>query len=547
MNQKNIKEPIFEYLESLSEFIPASFYWCDLDGRFINLNNRTVKAIGAQKKEDIIGKNVYELYQDQFIADKLQKDIDQIVRTGKPSLVEDKILDVTTHKFRYFSATRGPLFNKKVELIGVMGVSIETTAEKEAELLRAENEVHKLEKEAAETIAKEQQNFRKIADRVAHDLRPLVATISYLAKLQAINLPEKERITLRDAANRINDLANYLLSYYKPTTFDENTPNQPVPLLVTGAITEILSEKRLQYPNLPVRFINKFHPDSYFTFIIIQAVAFKSMLSNLINNSVDAFEGNEGIVTVGLECETDVFKITIQDNGKGMSPALVDKIMNRVAVTSGKQDGHGIGLTQVRETLEQNNGKFTIDSKPGVGTKITLTFPKITPPAWVAEKVELNDDDLIIVVDDDSSIHGSWDLRFAAAAPQFRLKHFTLADDAIRFMNAMSAEEKQKIFLLTDYELLEQGLNGLDIIKQTGVQRSILVTSCYEDTQVQEQAQTTDTTILPKLLALEVPISVTSSNNDPKLQTIPAGDLLHVELLIVDDYKPLTESLSNSI
>src|SRR6185437_11452455 len=327
MNQKNIKEPIFEYLESLSEFIPASFYWCDLDGRFINLNNRTVKAIGAQKKEDIIGKNVYELYQDQFIADKLQKDIDQIVRTGKPSLVEDKILDVTTHKFRYFSATRGPLFNKKVELIGVMGVSIETTAEKEAELLRAENEVHKLEKEAAETIAKEQQNFRKIADRVAHDLRPLVATISYLAKLQAINLPEKERITLRDAANRINDLANYLLSYYKPTTFDENTPNQPVPLLVTGAITEILSEKRLQYPNLPVRFINK--------------------LSNLINNSVDAFEGNEGIVTVGLECETDVFKITIQDNGKGMSPALVDKIMNRVAVTSGKQDGHGIGLTQV--------------------------------------------------------------------------------------------------------------------------------------------------------------------------------------------------------
>ena len=35
--------------------------------------------------------------------------------------------------------------------------------------------------------------------------------------------------------------------------------------------------------------------------------------------------------------------------------------------TEGKKDGHGIGLSQVRDTLEHNHGKMTIESEVGVG------------------------------------------------------------------------------------------------------------------------------------------------------------------------------------
>ncbi|MCC2624497.1 MAG: putative Phenylalanine racemase (ATP-hydrolyzing) [Burkholderiales bacterium] len=575
INKMMEREQILKHLDFIAQMVPAAFYLMDTIGRFISVNEGTLKATGAIVKENIINKTVYELYKNKEVADVLQKDIKEVIRTGKTSIKEDKIVDVSTGKYRYFTAIRAPLRDYEGGIFGIIGTSVEITAEKEAdrlkhenrkldaqnkikqvmlekeaaesERLRLENEVHKLEKRASEAIAKEQQNFRKVADRVAHDLRPPVASITYIAKSQAANLPEEERVTLRDAGNRINDLANYLLSYYKPVTPDSETQNQSLSLLVSGAITEILSEKRWQYTNLPVKFTNKFHQGSYFTFINIPAVGFKSMLSNLINNSVDALEKKEGEVVVELECEDDMVKITIQDNGKGMPQEVLDKIMNNIAVTAGKQDGHGIGLTQVRETLAQNKGSFTINSKPGAGTKIVLTFPKAIPPIWVCEKLELKDNDIIIVVDDDPSIHGSWDSRFAVAAPHFKLKHFNQGNEAIDFINALSTAEKQRVFLLTDYELLKQGLNGLDIIQKTGLKRSVLVTSRYEDKPVQKSALATNTKILPKLLALEIPIFVTSGKNHFAQQKTDIKELIQLELVVVDDYEPLTENLLKTV
>lgn len=580
------KEQIFRHMGYMVEKIPCNLYWLDLNLKIIGANQKTLDSIGAKRIEDILGKTVYNIYP-KNIADDLTEHFNQVISTQTDIKQEHTIKDMTTGRLRIYVDTVSPILDNSNVLIGIIGTSIETTAEKEAERLkhenqeleaqnkldqiirekdaeserlrlenenhkveterlRLENKVHKLEKEAAETIAKEQQSFRKIADRVAHDLRPPVASITYLAKSQASRLPEDERITLRDAGNRINDLANYLLSYYKPSSFNLEV-HKPSALLISGAITEILSEKRLQYPNLPIKFINQFQPDSYFTFISIPIVAFKSMLSNLINNSVDALGKKEGEVIVGLECQIDTVKISIQDNGKGMLPELVDKIINNITITSGKQDGHGIGLTQVRETLVQNGGSFVIDSTPGIGTKIILAFPKLIPPVWICEKLELNNDDVIIVVDDDQSIHGSWDSRFAVAATHFKLKHFNQGNDVIDFINTLPLIDKQKIFLLTDYELLEQGLNGLDIINKTGIKRSVLVTSRYEDKQVQELALATNTKILPKLLALEVPILVTGTDKTNIAKNQDTNNLLTIELIVVDDYEPLTNNLMKTV
>ncbi len=192
-NGKSEQEPIFKYLESIAEFIPAPFYWMNTEGRFIGLNQKTLEAVAAAKKEDVIGKNAYELYKDKAIGDVLLKDVDELVRTGKISIREDKILDVKG-RVRYFSATRAPLKNKKNEIIGLVGTSIEITAEKEAERLKienirleAENKLTQvlLEKLAAETKAeqlrlenetylaqkKEQAKFLSFIDKIQRDIQ----------------------------------------------------------------------------------------------------------------------------------------------------------------------------------------------------------------------------------------------------------------------------------------------------------------------------------------------------------------------------------------
>ncbi|MFN8770275.1 MAG: hypothetical protein ACK5Z5_03290, partial [Neisseriaceae bacterium] len=108
--------------------------------------------------------------------------------------------------------------------------------------------------------------------------------------------------------------------------------------------------------------------------------------------------------------------------------------------------------------------------------------------------------------------------------------------------------------LLTDYELLQQGLHGLDVVEQTKVKRSILVTSHHEDSEIHKQAHKTNTKILPKLLAPEIAIIVSNSEGisendsiDINQQSQQNKGLRQVELVIVDDYEELTTTLKNTV
>jgi hypothetical protein len=314
-------------------------------------------------------------------------------------------------------------------------------------------------------------------------------------------------------------------------------------LLVSSAILELITEKSIQYRELPVRFESNFSQVGNFAFIHIEQTSFKRMISNLINNSVDALDRKLGSIIVGIDVTSKSVTLTIKDNGKGMSVGTVDKIMRNMVVTEGKKEGHGLGLSQVRDTLQRSNAILSIKSKPGYGTKITLTFPRVTAPDWVAEEIELYPQDLIVILDDDESIHHAWNTRLAVDVPLLPIKHFTYGKDAIEFINALSPDEKRNIFLLTDYELLKQGgMNGLDVVIQTEVARSILVTSHHANEKVRTLALETDTKILPKQLASEIPIYLV----EVKPQ-VAVGKLKHVNMILVDDDASFVDTLAMTI
>ena len=55
--------------------------------------------------------------------------------------------------------------------------------------------------------------------------------------------------------------------------------------------------------------------------------------------------------------------------------------------------------------------------------------------------------------------------RILQEAPHIHLHHFEIGQQAIEFINALSDSEKQNLLLLTDYELLNQPLHGIDVIQ----------------------------------------------------------------------------------
>lgn len=508
-------------LENLLRYLPCYVYWKDKYSKYMGCNHLFARAAGLASPYDIIGKTDFDLAWKETEATLFQAS-DREVLEGefKINFIETQYqADGAT---KTVLASKVPLFQETGEIEGVMGIYVDITAEKQAEQLRLENETHKAKLEA-------QEAFTKIAAQVAHDIKSPVASLQMLLK-SCQDIAEKERIALREATMRIQDIANNLLNHYSKNKNDSADSVKQEVLLASTLLLELLAEKKLQYQELPVKFEDQISQTGYFAFIQIETSGFKRMLSNIINNSIEAFEGKEGRIKLKLDADQTNIKISIQDNGKGMRPELVNKIKNNIAITEGKEQGHGIGLTQVRETLQKNQGQFEIESEVGFGTKITLTFPRISAPLWIAEDIRLNKDDTIIVLDDDNSIHGAWDAHFEVTLkkmPDIHLKHFTCGQEALDFINSSSPAEKQKIFLLSDYELLKQKLNGLDVIEKSGIKRSILVTSHYANPAIRERAEKIGTKILPKLLASEMPIVLEQSDGGSQSN--------HVEIVAIDD------------
>ena len=66
--------------------------------------------------------------------------------------------------------------------------------------------------------------------------------------------------------------------------------------------------------------------------------------------------------------------VTVQDNGKGISPDLKDKIFSPFCTT--KARGMGLGLPIVKRTVFDHNGRVDIDSNPH-GTSVSVLLPVV--------------------------------------------------------------------------------------------------------------------------------------------------------------------------
>lgn len=530
-----------ERLEQIIALLPGHVYWKDLNGRILGCNDLQAIDAGLKSRHDIVGRTDYELLRKDDADDSARTDA-EVIRSGTPQLAEER-LKIASGKEGIWLSKKIPLHDKNGNIEGVLGISIDITEMKEAE-----ERVKKSLEEVAATTARmqEQEKFTKTANQVAHDIRSPLASLLMIIK-SCNEIPEMERVALREAAIGIGDIANSLLAKYRVKESESSTQTEEQqPILLSATLLQILTDKKFQYNELLVKFKSHFHTAGQFAFSKLELSSFKRMMSNLMNNAVDAFDKKEGQVTIELDATEEQVYVKVIDNGKGMSPELIEKIMQKIAVTEGKSDGHGIGLTQVRETLERNEGKLSIYSKVGEGTQVILEFPRVKAPTWMADKIILSPQDIVVILDDDASIHLAWDARFEEIiekAPKIRVKHFEVCQEAINFINKCSADDYKRVLLLTDLELLKQELNGLHVVEKTKVERSVLVTSHYTNAVIYERAIKIGTKILPKQLASEIPIYIDHSIVHAEEIPSKEEELKTVDLILVDDNRNFAQTL----
>ncbi|MDF2690757.1 MAG: kinD [Gammaproteobacteria bacterium] len=345
------------------------------------------------------------------------------------------------------------------------------------------------------------------AVQVAHDIRSPAAAIMMLAK-ESISLPEEQRISLREASSRVQDIANNLLSDYQE---GEVLATASI-LMLYPVVSSLISEKRVQYRERVVEF-NIEAEGAYFAHIKVNDQDFRRLLSNVLNNSLEAIaREHEAKITVEIKIKGQQISLYISDNGPGIPVDILGQL-NAGDGMSTKHDGPGLGLKQVREFMLKHKGSFRIESELGVGTKVCLCFKLEKTPCWLAEEISFLPEGEIIILDDDITIHGAWCRRFDCRIkqfPQLSIKYFQEATACLEYLQSLSPEKARHSLFLSDYELIRQDLTGLDLIETIKIGRAILVTSYYDHLSIVKRSILAQAKILPKTLAPEVPVLLES-------------------------------------
>jgi cell cycle sensor histidine kinase DivJ len=217
---------------------------------------------------------------------------------------------------------------------------------------------------------------------MSHELRtPLNAIIGFsemLKKEAALMLDAKRR---QEYAGLINDSGNHLLSVVNgildmskiETDNFEITPEPFNPAQVIASCCDILALRARDAGVQLERLVPADLPD-----IIADKRALNQIMFNLLSNAI-RFTDRGGKVVVSARAEAGNVTFVVEDTGVGISDEDLARVGEPYFQAGASYDrrhgGTGLGLSIVKGLVRLHGGEFSIRSRAGEGTRITIGLP----------------------------------------------------------------------------------------------------------------------------------------------------------------------------
>jgi anti-sigma regulatory factor (Ser/Thr protein kinase) len=177
--------------------------------------------------------------------------------------------------------------------------------------------------------------------------------------------------------------------------------------------------------------------------VYLDPVELRRIISNLINNSIEAMKDNSIEINVKVFKENNFIYITLKDNGTGIPNTVLSQIGQSEITT--KYHGNGLGLFHAIESVKSWDGNLHIESQVSQGTVITISFEN---KFLAAQKT--------ILLDDDELVRLTW-----TAKANKKNIDFQAIEDPSELLNGLNSLPLSTIFYI-DSEL-RNGVKGEDV------------------------------------------------------------------------------------
>lgn len=314
---------------------------CSMDDRLILINQAALSALRLYTSEDYLGRSFFEVFSHTTLTDIYRKS-----RSSGEPVISETILP--NDRNYHVNITLQ-------ENVGCIIVMHDITPFKEMDRLKSD-----------------------LIATVSHDLKqPLAVMNGYTELLMmhkkfdptGMNFIEMVRKSIHNMRQLIDDLLD-LGKIESGIKLDfQATPVKP---LITECIESLRPTLLTKQMTLAAEI-----PDDLPS-VHADRARLQQILTNLIGNAVK-YTQPEGWVKVNAEERDTMLRITVQDNGMGISPEdqihIFDRFYRVRRPETDSIEGTGLGLAIVKSLVDAHNGHIGLESRLGEGTTFYLLLP----------------------------------------------------------------------------------------------------------------------------------------------------------------------------
>ena len=447
-------------LHAILDNSPVGIWLVGVDGRYKFVNNTFCEAVGAPESRFLDTRNLAEILGPEAAANCIKSDR-ECLEWNEPHLSHE-LLTLVDGKQHLMEITKVKLHDDKDGVDGIIGISMDITERRQAEM-KIRDAMRKLEeKELAKT---------RFLAAAGHDMRqPLAAANLFIDAFKNTELtPDQTLIVQRldQAMSTFNGLLNALLNISK---LDAGIVK---PEYTSIRVTEIIDWLDQNFAQLAgeknLRF--RFHFPVKERLIVRSDIGLiKSILMNIVSNAIKFTSA--GSILASARQRGDKVLFQVWDTGVGIKAEHLNRVFDEFYQVDNPQrdraGGLGLGLSIAKRASTLLGIEITCRSQFGRGSVFSFSLPLDTTgeEAPKAARITFSHDSAddqfvrgkrLIVVEDDKLVARAmidW-----LQGLQAEVSHFHSAEDALH--HADVADD----YYIVDY-MLSGELNGIQYLNQ---------------------------------------------------------------------------------
>ncbi|WP_300456564.1 PAS domain S-box protein [Desulfobacula sp.] len=433
------------------------YYEASLDGILLEISP-SIEKVSQYKREELIGKSLYEIYthpgdRDTLIEIILDK---EIVKDYELNLTDkNNTQHICSINIELVKDTAG----RPLKIVGIFR-DISDRKKMEDEKINAQKIANEHEKLAL---------VGQVAGKMAHDFNNVLGIIMGNAELSLLDCKDAEtKQTLEliyQQTIRGKNLIKNLVAFAKDQEPKQEffKINEKIDLVINLLRKdldgiELITETKPGIPDL-----------------LADPGMIEHALVNLIQNAIHATsKADDPMITLRSYCLDNTICFEIQDNGCGIPKEHLTHIFDPSFTLKGNKDvtgsyarginGTGYGMSNVKKYIELHKGDLSFESKPGSGTTFTICLPIIRKRLTRQEKTDLRKDitcsgKYILLVEDETAIS---DVQYTVLT-QDPCSH--KVDIANNGTVAMDLFNRNKYDLISLDHVLPGKTSGMDVYK----------------------------------------------------------------------------------